>query len=379
MKLRILMTLVVLGLIAGVVWRTQQHDAGDTKKAEMGKRPLTVKTVPVEVRDFPRVLELPGTVEAARQVAIVPQASGTLMRVGVQEGDAVRAGQLLFVLDARAAQARIAQSQATLTGASAEMAEAEKKRTRLAPLMKSGYISQQEFDDALIAVEAARAKAGVARAERESAQLDVSYAQLRAPIAGRVGRIDVRVGSLVQAGGAALTTIIAPGALDVRASVAQQDWPALAAARANGSVGAEVAQGVAAIVRGELVFADAQIDAATGAVPIKVRLTEASPGWLSGQNVRVRLMLGVEPDARVIPEAALQHAQDGAYVYVVRQGKAVIQKVNLLRSLDGKLAVSGALQAGEPVLIEIPQRLKAGGAVKLEGARAAGSKPGRAE
>jgi multidrug efflux pump subunit AcrA (membrane-fusion protein) len=100
-----------------------------------------------------------------------------------------------------------------------------------------------------------------------------------------------------------------------------------------------------------------------------VRLADAPPGLLSGQGVRVRLMLGIEPAARVVPEAALQHAQDGSYVYVVREGKAVIQPVTLLRALDGEQAVSGDLRAGEAVLIEIPQRLKAGSAVKLEGAR----------
>ena len=84
--------------------------------------------------------------------------------------------------------------------------------------------------------------------------------------------------------------------------------------------------------------------------------------------MRVRLLLGVEPQATVVPEAALQHAQKGSYVYVVRGGKAAVQPVKQTRSLDGEYVVEGALQAGEPVLIEIPQRLKAGSKVTLEGA-----------
>ncbi|OHE62179.1 MAG: efflux transporter periplasmic adaptor subunit [Thiobacillus sp. GWE1_62_9] len=370
MKLRILLLVIVLALVAGVVYRIQTQQAGDARK-EGGSRVLSVKTVAVAVRDFPRVIDLPGTLEAAQQVAVVAQVSGTVLKQHVQEGDAVRAGQLLFSLDARPAQARIAQSQATLTGARAETAEAEKKLERLAPLMQSGYISRQEFDEAQVALEAARARAGTARAEVESARLDVEYAQIRAPIAGRVGRIGIRAGSLVQAGGEPLTTLIAPGALDVRASVAQQDWPQLAAARAQGKVTAEVFHDVDRTVQaqGELVFVDSQIDAATGAVPIKVRLKASPPALLSGQGVRVRLLLGVLPDARVVPEAALQHAQEGAYVYVVRDGKAVIQPVELIRSLDGEQMVEGDLRAGEPVLIEIPQRLKAGNTVTIESAR----------
>jgi RND family efflux transporter MFP subunit len=130
--------------------------------------------------------------------------------------------------------------------------------------------------------------------------------------------------------------------------------------------------------QGELVFVDAQIDAATGAVPIKVRLTGASIALLSGQGVRVRLLLGVEPNARVVPEAALQHAQQGSYVYVVRDGKAVVQPVRVVRSLDGEHMIEGELRAGEAVLVEIPQRLKAGNPVKPENAQNAEAPSGAA-
>ena len=281
MKARLLVIGIVLALIAGVAYRIQHQDQGDDTKRS-GDRALRVKTVPVEVRDFPRVIELPGTLEAAQQVAIVAQVSGTILQQHVQEGDAVRAGQSLFSLDARPAQARIAQSQATLTGARAETAEAQTKLERLSPLMASGYISRQEFDDARLALEAARARAGTARAELEAAQLDVAYAQIRAPISGRVGRINVRPGSLVQAGGEPITTLLAPGALDVRASVAQQDWPELAAARAQGKVTADIAADADPTLKaqGELVFVDSQIDATTGAVPIKVRLIGTSAAFL---------------------------------------------------------------------------------------------------
>ncbi|MFZ0107558.1 MAG: efflux RND transporter periplasmic adaptor subunit, partial [Thiobacillus sp.] len=279
MKLRILVTLVVLALVAGVVYRIQQQDSDADGKRGGDGRAIEVRTLPVEVRDFPRVIDLPGTLEAAQQVAIVAQVGGTLLRQHVEDGDTVRAGQLLFSLDSRPAQARIAQSQATLTGARAETAEAEKKLERLDPLMQSGYISRQEYDDALLALEAARARAGTARAEMQAAQLEVQYAEIRAPIAGRIGRIDVRQGSLVQAGGDPLTTLLAPGALDVRASVAQQDLPELAAAQAQGRVKAEIFLEDERSVRvpGELVFVDSQIDPTTGTLPIKVRLSDTPP------------------------------------------------------------------------------------------------------
>lgn len=372
MKGRIVAVVVAAALIAGVVYRVQTDEAGGEARGPGGGgagRAVAVRTVPVEVRDFPRVIELPGTVEATRQAAVSAQVGGVLQKQHVQEGDPVRAGQLLFSLDAGTAAARIAQARASRAGAEAEMAEAAKKRQRLQPLMTSGYISQQEFDDAQLVFEAARAKAASARAELDAARLDLGYATIRAPFAGRVGRIAVRAGDLVAAGDA-LTTLVAAGGLDVRASVAQQDWPALAAARAQGTVAAEIFHdlGSTPAAAGELVFVDSQLDPASGAVPVKVRLAGAPADLLPGQSVRLRLRLGVEADARVLPEAALQHAQEGSYVYVVRDGRAVIQRVTPLRALDGEQAVSGELAAGEPVLVEIPQRLKAGDKVRLEGA-----------
>jgi RND family efflux transporter MFP subunit len=381
MKVRMLVTVIVLGLVAGVLYRTQIAGSGDDKKGG-GERALAVKTVAVAVRDFPRVIDLPGTLEAAQQVVIVAQASGTVLRQHVQEGAQVRAGEVLFTLDARPAQARIAQSRAALAGARAETADAAKKLARLAPLMQSGYISQQEFDDARVALESARARAGTASAELESARLDAQYTQIRSPIGGRVGRIAIRQGSLVQAGGEPLTTIVAPGALDVRAGLAEADWPQLIAARAAGKVMAEVypdtlGSGQRTTARGELVFVDTQLDPATGAVPLKVRLEGSPGGLMPGQGVRLRLLLGSLADVMVLPEAALQHGQDGSYVYVVRDGRAVVQPVRATHNLDGQVVVEGGLQAGEAVLVEIPKRLKAGGKVTLEGA-AADKKPARA-
>lgn len=383
MKVRILVIVVVLALIAGVVYRTQFAENGGDAQGS-GDRALAVKTVAVAVRDFPRVIDLPGTLEAVQQVTIVAQTSGTVLRQHVQEGDQVRAGDALFTLDARPAQARIAQSQAALTGARAETAEAAKKMERLAPLMQSGYISQQEFDDARLALEAARARAGTAGAELESARLDAQYAQIRAPIAGRVGRIAIRQGSLVQAGGEPLTTVVAPGALDVRSALAEGDWPQVIAARAAGKVMAEVRPDSlgavtqqATAVQGELVFVDTQLDPATGAVPLKVRIAGLPGALMPGQGVRLRLLLGSLSDVKVLPEAALQQGQDGAYVYVVRDGRAVVQPVRATYSLDGQQVVEGELQAGEAVLIEVPKRLRAGGKVTLEGAPA-DKKPARA-
>jgi RND family efflux transporter MFP subunit len=382
MKVRILVIVIVLALIAGVVFRTQFQGGSD--KQGGGDRALAVKTVPVAVSDFPRVIDLPGTLEAAQQVVIVAQASGTVLRQHVQEGDAVRSGDVLFTLDARPAQARMAQGQAALAGARAETAEAEKKLERLAPLMQSGYISQQEFDDARVTLESARARTGTAAAELESAQIEARYAQIRSPIAGRVGRINVRPGSLVQAGGEALTSIIAPGALDVRAWLAESDWAAVSAARGAGKVMAEIYPDSLAHAgrdtppaHGELVFVDTQIDPATGSVPIKVRMKDQPVALLSGQGVRLRLMLGSEPGSKVLPEAALQHGQQGTYVYVVRDGVAAVQAVQVKYRLDGLLAIEGEIAVGEPVLVEIPKRLKAGGKVRLadeapQGAKAAG-------
>ena len=398
MKLRIVLGWIVLALIAGVVYRANEKPAPAEGRRGGGGGPggvISVRTVPVAVRDLPRVLDLPGTIEAAKQVDIIAQTSGVMQQQRVQEGQTVRAGELLFTLDARPLSAQIAQQRATLAGAQAAERQAARLVQQLAPLNAPGYISRKEFDDAQLARASAQASASAARAALQAAQLEWNNTQIRSPIAGRVGRINVQAGSLVQANAQTpLTTIIAPGSLDVRASVAQQDWPQLAEARARGKVFAEIyaagnqatlgdskataGQHAPAIARGELVFVDSQIDAATGSVAIKVRLIAPPPSLLSGQGVQMRLLLGDEANVLVIPDSALQQAQEGSYVYVVRGGKAVLQRVTAVRTLDNNVVVDGKLAAGEPVLIEIPQRLKDGSKVQLEGAARGAGKGERA-
>lgn len=374
MKLRIVLGLIVIALIAGVLYRVNEKPAPAEGRRGGGGPvgPISVRTVPVVVRDLPRVLDLPGTIDATKQVAIVAQSSGVVQQQRVQEGQSVRAGELLFTLDGGPLRALINQHRATLAGAQAAERQAGRLVAQLTPLNAPGYISRKEFSDAQLQLESARASAAAARAALHAAQLEWNNTQIRSPIAGRVGRINVQPGSLVQPNAPEpLTTVIAPGALDVRASVSQQDWPQLAEARARGKVFAEIYthEGKAPIARGELVFVDSQIAAATGSVAIKVRLTAPPPSLLSGQGVRMRLLLSDEIGVKVVPDSALQQAQEGSYVYVVRGGKAVSQRVTAVRTLDNLVVVEGKLAAGEPVLIEIPQRLKDGSKVQLEGAR----------
>ena len=161
MKLRIVLLLIVIALIAGVFYRTHEKPAGPETRKGGGAVGgiLTVRTVPVALRDLPRVLDLPGMIDAAKQVAIVAQTSGVLQQQRVQEGQTVRAGELLFTLDARPLGAQIDQHRATLAGAQAAERQAARLVTQLAPLNAPGYISRKEFADAQLAQEAARANA----------------------------------------------------------------------------------------------------------------------------------------------------------------------------------------------------------------------------
>lgn len=379
MKTKLLLAVLVIALIAGVAWRLGTRDAGGAagpRGGGGGGGPIAVQTVPVRQLDFPRVLDLPGTLEAEDQLAIVPQVSGVLLRQPVAEGGAVRAGDVLFELDARPAQARVRQGQAALAGAEAEMADATRTLERLQPLLEPGYVSQQELDSARLALEAARARAATARAERSSAQLDAGYAVIRAPVSGTLGRVRVQPGQLVQAGAEALATVVAAGGMLVRASVAEQDWPQLAAARAAGPVTGEVRDkaGSRVLARGTLSFVDNLLDPASGAVAIKLTLKDPPASLLSGQALPLRLILGADTAALAVPDAAVQYAQEGSYVYVVRDGKAVAQPVQGVRSLDGLTQVRGTLRPGEAVLVEIPKRLKDGSAVKLAAGQSAGGK-----
>src|SRR3954467_4723813 len=219
---KIILIVVVLASGGGYYWWKTQAGAKPTEMAKgektegkkgAGKRggggPIAVRTVQVSRQAMPVVIDATGTVESEHSVAVRPQVNGVLTKVLFKEGDRVKAGQALFNIDQRPMQASVDQATAALARDQAQLAQAKEQESRLRPLMQKEYITRNEYDVALTQVKSLEATVAANRAVLEQAKLQLSYAQILAPISGRTGSLSVDSGNLVTGGtgGAPLVVI----------------------------------------------------------------------------------------------------------------------------------------------------------------------------
>lgn len=225
--------LVVAG--AALAWTLTQRPPADAPRAAAATAgtAVTVTTVPARREDFALELGATGTVSALNRVEIHPQISAAIERVHIREGQTVRAGELLFTLDSRAAEVRVAQAQAQLQRDLATLADAERQLARSRDLLRQDFVSQSAVDTNLSQVEAQQAVVVADRAAIQAARVDLGYARIVAPSAGRVGAIAVYAGSYVTPASPALVTITQLDPIAVSFPVPQRHIGALQIGRAH--------------------------------------------------------------------------------------------------------------------------------------------------
>jgi multidrug efflux system membrane fusion protein len=348
---KILLIACILVAGGGFYWwksqagaKTGEGAAGKVAKAEgkgAGKRggggPVSVRTVPVTRQAMPVVIDAVGTVESEHSVAVRPQVNGVLTAVLFKEGDRVKQGQSLFSVDPRPMQASVDQARSALARDQAQLAQAKEQEARLRPLMEKEYITRNDYDVAATQVKSLEAVVAANRAVLEQAQLQLSYAHIKAPISGRTGSLSVDSGNLVTGGtgGAPLVVINSTQPITVALAVPQRfledvrrywNTPDLKVQISLNPGGPPVAEGA-------LVFIDNTVNPTTGTILLKARFKNEKEELWPGQFVAARIILKVEKDALVLPEGAVQPGQDRPFVYVVRDGKAAMQEVRIARQL----------------------------------------------
>lgn len=342
--------------------------------------PVAVTLVTVQPRRFDQQLEATGTVTAWQQVEVKPQVSAQIARVHVAEGQTVRQGQLLFTLDARADEARLAQAQAQVRKDEALLADARRQLARQTDLLARGFVSQGAVDTALAALQAQQATLAADQAALAAAQVQLGYSRIVAPSAGRVGAIGVYPGSTVAPGGAALLTITQIHPVAVAFSLPQRHLPqalqalqtgpaaragagqvlALLPSEAAGATGAAGAAAAGAPRRGRLVFVDSAVDADSGTVKVKAQFDNTDQALWPGAFVTVRMVVRSWPEVPVLPLAAVVQNPRGTSVFVQgADGRAELRPVQLLASAGSEGAFSG-LRAGERVVLDGRQNLRPG-------------------
>ena len=370
MKKKLVLALagVLIVAVAGWWWNGagERISAKNAKPATAaGGAPALVTLATAERQDVPVTVQVNGSVVSLNSVDLRPQVTNTVAAVHVKEGQFVKEGQLLFTLDDRNDQANLARARAQQKRDEATMADLERQYKRSQELLAQNFISKSATDATLSQLEAQRAAVAADRAAVQSAQVALGYATLRAPIAGRIGAVNIYPGTLVQPT-LSLVTITQLDPIAVSFPVPEANLQdLLAAARSRSKVEALVS-GRKEPLTGVLNFVDNTVDPQIGTVRAKAVFDNADQSLWPGQFVGTRITVRTLSGATVVPAAALMMLSDGASLYVVDEAKnAKRRKVQVLYTFGTKVAVGG-VEPGEQVVIEGSQNVRPGGKIRVD-------------
>jgi membrane fusion protein (multidrug efflux system) len=323
------------------------------------------------------VTELPGRLEASRVAQVRARAAGIVQQRLFREGSDVRAGQPLFRIDPAPYAAANASAQAALMRAQANAGQASALAERYKPLVEANAISKQEYANAVAAQKGAEAEVAAAKAAVQTAQINLGYASVVAPISGRIGRALVTEGALVGQGEATPLAVIqqihpmyvnftqpAGDVLRLRQALAQGQLK-----RAGGGDSALVhlvlEDGSEYPQPGKLLFSDLSVDPTSGQITLRAEVPNANGTLLPGLYVRVRLEQAKAGGAVLLPQQAVSRSPQGDTVMVVgADGKVAPRPVQIGSAQGGDWVVLGGLKSGEQVVVDGFQKIRPGASVK---------------
>ncbi len=328
---------------------------------------VPVSTATAERRDVSVYLAGLGTVQSNNAVQVRARVDGTLMQVPVQEGQEVKAGEVVAVIDSRPYQAALDQAEAKKQQDEAQLANARRDLGRTSALIRQDFASHQQLDQNQANVAQLTAAVAADAAAVEAARINVGFCAIAAPFDGRVGLRQIDPGNLIRAGDAApIMTITQIHPIAVVFTLPQEDLPRLGAAmRARRlPVAALPPEGSAPLDQGALLTIDNAVDPSTGTIRLKAVFPNATGQLWPGQFVRARLLLDTDRNALTVPSNAVQHGPSGLFVYVVRpDGTAARQSVTLGPDDGHTAVVASGLPDGAVVVTAGQSRLTDGARV----------------
>lgn len=363
------MTRVILGVGAVALLATGCGPA--TQSGHGGPRTVPVTVGNVVRRTMPVTLRAIGNVEPIETVDVKARIGGALRRIAFTEGDRVAAGDVLFEIDPRPSQAALDQAEAVLARDQALLAKAEADTRRYADLVEKDYVTREQYDQILANAGSLNATVDADRAAVDTARLNLEYCTITAPVSGRTGALNFRVGTLVKANDdRPLVTLNRTQPIHVAFAVPAQLLAAIQRrTRSEISVVATPPGGGGAPVTGRLSFIDNTVDTSTSTVLLKATFDNRDDRLWPGMFVDVTVTLGEEPDRVVCPAAAVQTGQQGTYVFVVDDDKKVeLRAVKVNRADDENAVIDEGLEGGETVVTDGQLRLVPGATVEIKNA-----------
>ncbi|TMJ59695.1 MAG: efflux RND transporter periplasmic adaptor subunit [Alphaproteobacteria bacterium] len=365
------LTLALLAIVMSWVIDTVAPSAEAQSPPPSGPGvPVTAGTV--ASTDVPVFLNAIGTVQAYNMVTIKSRVDGQIVKVAFAEGQDVKAGTALIQIDPRPFQALLDQAMATKQKDEAQLASAQADLVRWAELVPQGVKSRQTYDQQKALVQQLQATVKADDAQIETARLNLSYADIRAPIDGRLGMRLVDAGNMVRAADAAgLVTISQIKPIFVSFTVPQENLHKIHEKQAGGAL-AVVAFGgdnKTQLAEGKLSVIDNAIDQPTGTIRLKATFANAEERLWPGEFVNVRLVLSVRKGAPTVPAQTVQDGPTGQYAYVIKDDSTVERRqVEVATVQDGLAVIGKGLSPGEKVVVEGQYRLTNGARVKVEAA-----------
>jgi multidrug efflux system membrane fusion protein len=292
-----------------------------------------------------------------------------IAQIHFKEGDDVKAGDLLITLDRRPFENSLRIARADLANAKAEAAKAEADLERYKNLDRQDAISKEQFAQLITKGETTRAQLQAKEAAVANAELQLSYTEIRAPIAGRTGQLILHEGSLVKANDVnqSIVTVNQLTPIAAAFSVPESSLNAIRAALADGNASVTVVDRTSGISRtdGKLNFVDNTVDPTTGTITLKAIFENTDYKLWPGQFVQVQTSTGIDHAALVVPASAVQNGQSGSMVYVVTgDSKAEYRNVKVIRAAGDQLLLSDGVKAGETVVTDGQLRLVPGAKVE---------------
>src|SRR5437773_2003622 len=336
---------------------------GCSRKGAGGPARIPVTVARAEQRAVRSEIPASGSAEPRQTVSVQSQVTGVLTRVAFREGDDVESGQVLFQIDARPFQAALDQARAMLARDQAQAQSAVLDAQRYAELVKQDYVTQSDYDAKRAAAEALQAVVRADSAAVANAELNLDWARIRAPIAGRTGRLLVREGKLVRANAPDPLVIINQiHPILVRFAVPERSLPDIQRYRKNRlPVLVSPSKEDTTFASGLLTFVDNSVDTTTGTVLLKAEFANREGVLWPGEFLSVRLQLYVEEQAVVVPAQAVMTGQQGTYVFVLNQdGTARSQPVTVERAAGSYAVIAQGVAAGDAVVTDGQLRLVSG-------------------
>jgi multidrug efflux system membrane fusion protein len=381
----VIFLLAVLGVAGYAVWRVGQPDliqqpqnaGGARGRGGRGARgagafgPQPVVVTPAKKMNVPVYLTGLGNVAAFYTVTVKSRVDGQLMSINFKEGDTVKAGDELALIDTRPYQVMLEQAEGTLSRDQALLTNAKLDLTRYQTLLAQDAIPKQQLDTQVATVGQYEGNVKTDQANINNAKLQLTYAHIIAPISGRVGLRLVDPGNIVHASdanGLIVITQIQP--ISVFFTVPEDSLPQVMSKLRAGArlpVDAFNRDNSQKISSGYLVTADNQIDATTGTSKMKAVFENKEHALFPNQFVNIRLLVDTKRDQIVIPSVGIQHGQNGSFVFLVDENSKVkIQNVTPDIVMDNNMtSISSGLRENDPVVTDGTDRLQNGTQVRV--------------